>query len=194
MREFGLLMHVGSSGKQSKTEAMYFPARNKDYGNGGTSGLVLDCGGIISFTEAFVFLGSLLHRDLSDNHGANARIKEASQAFGALRVRISGSADVPERLKGTFYAGGALAVLLCGCESWCLTDSSVRRLSSWHSKRVREMCRVTMLQTYAVCTSKALAVDRLLRNKKITGFRIGDSVSLGTPQAPFTTVTSSFKN
>jgi hypothetical protein len=40
------------------------------------------------------------------------------------------------------------AVLLYGCESWCLTAESVRRLTNWHNKRVREMCRVTMCQTF----------------------------------------------
>ena len=54
-----------------------------------------------------------------------------------MRSKIYGSADIPERLKGTVYAGGVLAVLLCGCESWCLTAESVRRLSNWHNKRVR---------------------------------------------------------
>ena len=47
--------------------------------------LVLDCGGTVSFTESFVYLGSLLHRDLSDHHDVDARIKKASKAFGALR-------------------------------------------------------------------------------------------------------------
>ena len=45
-------------------------------------------------------------------------------------------------------AGGVLAVLLYGCESWCLTAESVRRLANWHNKRIREMCRVTVLQTH----------------------------------------------
>ena len=69
LRKFGLLMHVGTDGKRSKTEAMYCPARNEDYGDGNTSDLVLDCGGTVSFTEKFVYLGSLLHRDLTDKHG-----------------------------------------------------------------------------------------------------------------------------
>jgi hypothetical protein len=141
-------MHVGWGGKRSKTEAMYCPARNEAYDDGDTSDLVLDCSGTISFTETFVYLGSLLHRDLSDNHDVEARIMKASQAFGALRTKVFGSADVPERLKGKLYAGGVLAILLYGCESWCLTESSLRRLSSWHNKRIREMCRVTMRQTY----------------------------------------------
>eukprot|EP00614_Pseudopedinella_elastica_P038334 CAMPEP_0181268260 /NCGR_PEP_ID=MMETSP1097-20121128/5410_1 /TAXON_ID=35684 /ORGANISM="Pseudopedinella elastica, Strain CCMP716" /LENGTH=269 /DNA_ID=CAMNT_0023367885 /DNA_START=133 /DNA_END=939 /DNA_ORIENTATION=- len=92
-----------------------------------------------------------------DHHDVEARIKKASMAFGALRDRFFGSRDVPERLKGKVYAGGVLAVLLYGCESWCLTAASIRRLSSWHNKRVREMCRVTMCQTYVHrITSKSL--------------------------------------
>jgi len=55
-----------------------------------------------------------------------------------------------ERLKGKVHAGGALAVLLYGSESWCgcLTAEPVRRLSNWHNKRIREMCRVTMCPTF----------------------------------------------
>ena len=57
-------MHVGSAGKKSKTEAMYCPARDEDYNDGDTSDLVLACGGTVSLTQSFVFLGSLLHRGL----------------------------------------------------------------------------------------------------------------------------------
>ena len=73
---------------------------------------------------------------------------KASQAFGALRTKIFGSADVPERLKGKLYAGGVLAVLLCGCESRYLTEFSMRRLRFLHNKGIREMFRVTIFQAY----------------------------------------------
>jgi hypothetical protein len=148
MRLFGLLMHVGNGTKKSKTEAMYCPARGDAYRDGDTSDLVLSCGGTISFTESFVYLGSLLHRDLTDHHDVDARIKKAAKAFGALRDRVFSSKDVPERLKGKVYSGGVLSVLLYGCESWCLTAESINRLSLWHNKRIREMCRVTMCQTF----------------------------------------------
>jgi hypothetical protein len=148
LRLFGLLMHVGTGGKKSKTEAMFCPARGARYEDGDTSDLVLNCGGTVSFTKTFVYLGSLLHNDLTDHHDVEARIKKASKAFGALRDRIFSSQDVPERLKGKVYKGGVLAVLLYGCESWCLTQESIQRLSLWHNKRVREMCRVTMCQTF----------------------------------------------
>ena len=46
--------------------------------------------------------------------------------------QICGSADIPERLKGKVYVGSVLVFLLYGCESWCLTAESVRRLSNFH--------------------------------------------------------------
>ena len=64
---------------------------------------------------------------------------------------------MPERLKGKVYTDGVLAVLLYGCESRCLTAASIRRLSFWHNKRVREMCRVTICETHVHrITSKSL--------------------------------------
>ena len=70
--------------------------------NGSTGArCALDCGGTVSFTELFVYLGSLLHYDLSDHHDVEARIKRAPKALGAMRSKICGSADIPEGLKCT---------------------------------------------------------------------------------------------
>ena len=105
LRLFGLLMQVGANGKMSKTEAMFCPAKTDayiagdmfcaaktdTYSAGDTSDLLLDCGGTVSFTESFVYFGSLLHYDLSDHHDVEARLKKASQAFGALRSKIFSS-------------------------------------------------------------------------------------------------------
>ena len=102
-------MHVGSNGKRSKTGAVYCPARNDACGDGETSGPVLGCGGTVSFMESFVNLGSPLHYDLSDHLDVEARTKKAPRSFGAVRSKIWGSADIPERLKGKVYAGGVLA-------------------------------------------------------------------------------------
>ena len=96
LRLFGLLIHVGANGKRSKTEAMFCPAKTDTYSAGDTSDLLLHCGGIVSFTESFVYLGSLLHYDLSDHHDVEARLKKASQAFGALRSKIFSSRDIPD--------------------------------------------------------------------------------------------------
>ena len=81
-----------------------------------------------------------------------------------MRSMIFGSADIPEQAKGKVYAGGVLAVLLYGCESWCLTAESVRRLSNWHNKRIREMCRVAMCQTFKSQVKSYFPVYRSLWN------------------------------
>ena len=75
------------------------------------------------------------------HHDVDARIKKVSKAFGALRDHYFSTRNVSERLKGKIYSGGVLAVLLYGCESWCLTAESISRLRNWHNKRIREMCR-----------------------------------------------------
>ncbi len=91
-------MHVGTGGKKSKTEAMFCPARGAPYEDGDTSDLVLNCGGTVSFTKTFVYLGSLLHNDLTDHHDVEARIKKVprrypwpSAIFDTLRHRIFSS-------------------------------------------------------------------------------------------------------
>ena len=93
---------------------MFCPARTDAQSAGETLDLLHDCGGTVSFKESFVYLGSLLHFDLSDHHDVEARLKKASQAYGALRSKIFSSRNIPERLKGKVYAGGVLAVLLYG--------------------------------------------------------------------------------
>jgi hypothetical protein len=96
---------------------------------------VLDCGGTASFTKSFVYIGSLYYCDLPDDHDVDALIKRPSKAFGPLRGCFFSSSLVPKRLRGQVYAGGVLAVLLNGCESWCLGAASLSKLCLWHNKR-----------------------------------------------------------
>ena len=107
-------------------EAIYCPAWEAAYGDGGTSHLISGCGGTVSFTKPFVHPGSLLHCGLSNNHDAGAQIEKAPRALGACRRNTCGSAGIPARLRGKVYTGGVLVALLYGCESRCLTAEPVR--------------------------------------------------------------------
>jgi hypothetical protein len=98
---------------------------------------------------------TLLHRDLSDHHDVDVRIKKTFKLFGALRDHFFSTREVSERLKGKIYSGGILAVLLYVCESWCLTAEPISRLRNWHNKRIHEMCRVTMCQSFVHQISSA---------------------------------------
>ena len=147
LKLFGLLMHVGRGGKRSKTEAVLFHKRHSRQEDGDTSDITLPCGGTISFTPQFTYLGSMIHCSLSDSHDVANRIRKASAAFGALRETIFGTKYVPLQAKAALYSSGVLSVLLYGCESWCLTQKGMLTpLRNWHNKRIREMCRVTMHQ------------------------------------------------
>ena len=76
-----LLINVSlPGGKRSMMEAIHCPAREGGLDSGDTSDLVLDCGGVVSFTNSFDFLGLVLHRELSGHHGADAHIKKAIRA------------------------------------------------------------------------------------------------------------------
>jgi hypothetical protein len=75
------------------------------------------------------------------------RIHKVSAAFGALRENIFGATFMPLQAKVALYSSGVLSVLLYGCKSLCLTQKGmIKPLRNWHSKRIREMYRVTMHQ------------------------------------------------
>mmetsp|Transcript_19451 Transcript_19451/g.44122 ORF Transcript_19451/g.44122 Transcript_19451/m.44122 type:complete len:211 (+) Transcript_19451:2233-2865(+) len=102
LRKFGLLMHVGSESKKSKAEVMFCPARDEQYEDGDISDLVLNCGGTIGFTESFVYLGSVLHRDLLDHHDADYRIKRhprPSAPCGTVSLDLRTSPGAALRLR-----------------------------------------------------------------------------------------------
>ena len=135
---------------------------------------MLDCGGTVSFTESLVYLGSLLNYNLPEHHNAEARIRRAPHALGAMRSKTHGPADIPDRPRGKAHAAGIMAVLLSGCESRCLTAESVRRLSNWHNKRIRKMCRVPMCQAFVHrITSASL-------QKRIGVFSLGNYLATRT--------------
>ena len=96
----------------SSSSSTFCPLQDEEYEAGDTLDLVFDCRGTVSFTQSFVYLGSLLHRDFSDHHDVDARIKKASKAFGALRGHFCSNCDVSKRIKGKIYSSAVLAVLL----------------------------------------------------------------------------------
>ena len=70
-----------------------------------------------------------------------------------LRDHIFSTRDVSKR--GSKGTGGDLAVLLYGCESWCLMAESISRLRKWHNKRIRKICTVAICQMSAHQISSA---------------------------------------
>jgi hypothetical protein len=97
-------------------------------------------------TESAKYLGSLEHRDGSDRPGVLARIRSAKGAFGCLRRCLFSrrGRDVTYEGKRKVYEGLVLAIFLCSSECWCLRESEVQELQSFHHDCVRTMCRISM--------------------------------------------------
>jgi hypothetical protein len=80
---------------------------------------VLDCSRTASFTKSFIYLGSVLHCDLSDDHDADAYIKKASKAFRVPRGCFFSFSLVAKQLK--YCPGFMQAVTTAAC--FCTASS-----------------------------------------------------------------------
>jgi hypothetical protein len=149
-KSFGLEMHIGRDAfaeggpyKDSKTEAMYCPGRGVSYEDADTSFLPAVNGGV-TFTRDFRYLGSIIDDNLKDDKDVDSRIKKATAAFGALSKCVFRRKDVKLSTKKKVYEALVLSILLYGCESWNLTVKLRNKLTSFHRRCVRRMCRVTV--------------------------------------------------
>jgi len=96
-------------------------------------------GGLVHFTDRFVYLGSIISSDLADD-AEWARIAAAAGAFGCLHARIFGEPLVDLRAKSAAYQALILNLLFYGSECWALSSHMLKRLRSFHRRCVRTMC------------------------------------------------------
>ena len=97
-------------------------------------------GGLVHFTNRFVYLGSIISSDLADDAECGARIAAAVGAFGCLRACIFSEPLVDLRAKSAAYKALILNLLFYGNECWALSSHMVKRLRSFHRRCVRTMC------------------------------------------------------
>ena len=84
---FGLIMHIGTGGKKSKTQAVYYPPKLLGKGEiqlvkEGDTFTIRD--GYIAFTKKFRYLGSIINSDLRDIHEIKKRIQKATNQMHEL--------------------------------------------------------------------------------------------------------------
>ena len=85
-------MHIGQGETASKTEAMFFPRPRQQLSDGDLSNIVV-AGGFVSFSDTskgsheFKYLGAIIHYTLTSNADIHYKLRKASAAFAALRVR-----------------------------------------------------------------------------------------------------------
>jgi exonuclease III len=146
-QRWGLEMHVGQSGKVSKTVALYCPGCSRSYEVGDTSKIVFNDDTCVTFVESFKYLGSYIHFSLKDVFDVEQRITAASKIFGMLRKNIFSHRTVSYRAKRAAYVAIVLPTLLYGAETWTLPAKALLKLRSFHARCARSMVSINMWLT-----------------------------------------------
>ena len=160
---FGMEVHAGRDGKSSKSEILFVAAPGIMYVDASTysdehrDGVVrprdlsdVDVGnGSCPIVDHFKYLGSTMDRNLRDARDVDERIKKAGAAFAALSKCVFSSQRVEQPAKRAVYVSLILAILLYGCEAWCLTELIFNRLRNFHNQCVRRMHRMSRKHQWA---------------------------------------------
>jgi len=101
--------------------------------------------GFISFTDSFLYLGSIITPDLRDDADVKSRVKKATAQVGALRSFFR-HPNIDLETKVTVYTATALNTVLWGCESWTITDSIKRSLQVFHHRSLRAILNINMFE------------------------------------------------
>ena len=145
---WGMEVHAGDRTKEkdSKTEMLFCskPAHMYEdpdtYDSANLNPIELGNGRFIPIVASFIYLGSVVERDCGDEMDVRNRIDKAGNAFGAIRDNILSSTKVSNESKKFVYCCIILAILLCGSETWCLTESLLHELRCFHARYVLEIC------------------------------------------------------
>lgn len=125
----------------------------------------------VEATDSFVYLGSRISSDCSSEAEINRRLSLARSAFGRL-YRVWRSRRVRSRTKIRILDTCVLPVLLYGCESWCLSATTARRLDAYHRSCLRHILgirwfhHVTNAEVYARAGSTT-TISNIIRRRRL---------------------------
>jgi hypothetical protein len=147
-------MHVGEKDKNdkwqpSKSEAMYFPRKNMAYVKPEPRNFS-DGMHRIEYTDEFKYLGCILTPDLLDNKEILKRIKQAKAQIALLDNLFKSKACT--WVKKLVFQSIPVNTLLFGCETWTLTESNKKKLSSAYHDGLRKVLglRMSTVEKYRI--------------------------------------------
>ena len=74
------------------------------------------------------------------------RISQANGAFATMK-QVLCNKDIPAKLRVQQYDATVINILLCGCESWALTEEELqRKLEVCHHRFLRKMVGITIYE------------------------------------------------
>ncbi|XP_073671663.1 uncharacterized protein [Paramisgurnus dabryanus] len=95
----------------------------------------------ITFTESFVYLGSIITPDGGSKKDIQNRLNKARSAFISMsNIWRSSQYSVKTKLK--LYNSCIIPVLLYGAECWRMTQQDLTKLSTFHTKSLRKILKI----------------------------------------------------
>ena len=115
----------------------------------------------IPVVSNYVYVGSNVNDQLTDDYEVIRKIKSASCMLGLLRKRVLGPRTTSNRVKKTIYLGMILGVLLYGSETWILTKTTELLLQSFHRRATRTMNSINLWHTRKYSITSQTLENRL---------------------------------
>ncbi|XP_069960323.1 RNA-directed DNA polymerase from mobile element jockey [Cherax quadricarinatus] len=119
----------------TKTEVMHQPAPGKTY----VEPNITINGQRLNAIDKFTYLGSTLSRNVVIDDEVNARLAKASATFGKLHKNVWNRRGITTSTKIKVYRAIVLTTLLYGCETWTVYKRHARKLSHFHTTRLRKI-------------------------------------------------------
>ena len=112
--------------------------------------------GYVEFTKHFCYLGSFILYNLKDDFDISQRNPKAHQMMGMVK-NIWNCHYINLFLKYEYFLGLVINILLFGCKSWALKESSLNNLDVFLHQSIRQILNINMKQV----------MDEKISNKKI---------------------------
>ncbi|RUS90622.1 hypothetical protein EGW08_001619 [Elysia chlorotica] len=114
-------------------------------------------------TEEFTYLGSKVRHDGGAGTDIQSRLSKARNSFRMLNnVWRSSQYEVKTKLR--LYQSCVLSTLLYGSECWRMTQSDLNKLSTFHTKNLRRILRISWPETisnqHLLARCNQLCMDR----------------------------------
>jgi hypothetical protein len=139
-------MHVGERDvkgkwKLSKSEAMFFPKKNTTYKRPDPL-TFSDQNHRLEYTNEFKYLGCTLTPDLLDDTEITKRANQAKAQIANLSNFFKSRASM--WVKKLVFQSIPVNTLLFGCETWTLTDSNKKKISTVYHQGLRKVLGLRM--------------------------------------------------
>ena len=93
----------------------------------------------LNAVDKFTYLGSILSRNVVIDDEANARLANASVAFGRLYKNVWNRRGITAETKIKVYHAVILAALLYGCEAWTVYQRQTIKPNYFHTTSLRKL-------------------------------------------------------